>query len=176
MATPRTRRVEVPRVAAAAEEELAAGAGYASAFELPVADARSRTPEQWARAVFEDAPVLLRGFLVLGWSLVLRIRLGPRPSPGHVLGWTVSDSAADSDTGRDAGTGTDEGPGSNTTTLAAPSPLITTRNVAVVNASTVVWVTFVRFDRRIARPVWAMIAPIHHLAIPYLLRRAGRRR
>ncbi len=129
---------------------------YASAFELPTPDAQSLTPEQWARATFEGAPVLLRWLLVMGWTLVLGLRLGPRPSAGHVLGWLISDSGSDS------------------ITLESRSRLVATRNIVVVNDSNVVWVTFVRFNRRIARPVWAVAAPIHHMAIPYLLKRASR--
>jgi hypothetical protein len=48
-----------------------------------------RTAEQWARSVFEDMPRPLRAFIVLGWVAILRLRLGPRPSPSHMLGWSV---------------------------------------------------------------------------------------
>ncbi|MGW7561539.1 DUF2867 domain-containing protein [Streptomyces sp. NPDC054757] len=135
-----------------------ATADYASAFELPSRHARSRTPEQWARATFEGAPATVRWALLRGWTLVLGLRMGPRPSPDHVLGWPVSES----------------GPGS--VTLEARSPLVATRNVVVVNGSGVVWVTFVRYHRRLSRLVWAAAAPVHHLAVPYLLGRAERTR
>ncbi|WP_328374902.1 DUF2867 domain-containing protein [Streptomyces sp. NBC_00440] len=156
MTTPRVRRVEVPQVARTAGEF--ATADYASAFELPSRHARSRTPEQWARATFEDAPAAVRWILLRGWTLGLGLRMGPRPSPDHVLGWLGSES----------------GPGS--VTLDASSPLVATRNVVVVNGSGVVWVTFVRFNRRVSRLVWSAAAPVHHLAVPYLLGRADRTR
>jgi hypothetical protein len=156
MTTPRARRVEVPQAVQA--DGVFAESNYAWAFELPAPDARSLTPEQWARATFEGAPVLLRWFLAMGWTLVLGLRLGPRPSPRHVLGWLISDSGADS------------------VTLESHSPLIVTSNIVVVSNSNVVWVTFVRFNRRIARPVWAVAAPIHHMMVPYLLKRASRSR
>ncbi|WP_331766696.1 DUF2867 domain-containing protein [Embleya sp. NBC_00896] len=156
MSSAHARRVEVPP-AIGADEEFA-GSDYASAFELAVPEAGFRTPEQWARAVFEGAPLVLRWMVTLGWTVVLRLRLGPRRSPEHILGWRIADSGAGS------------------ITLTSRSRLITAHNVVVVRDSSVVWVTFVRFDRRIARPVWAVVAPVHHLTIPYLLRRAHRSR
>ncbi|MFI0776803.1 hypothetical protein [Streptomyces sp. NPDC021212] len=38
----------------------------------------------------------------------------------------------------------------------------------------VVWVTSVRFHGRVGRAVWAVAAPVHHLAVPFLLGRASR--
>lgn len=156
MSIPRAHRAEVPL-------SVRAGIGgaqsdYTSAFELPVPDARAQTAEQWARATFEGAPAPLRRVLLLGWTLVLGLRLGPVPSPGHVLGWPVTDS------------------GSGSATLTASSWLITAQNVVVTGESSVTWVTLVRFDRRIGRAVWSMARPVHHLVVPRLLRRASRHR
>ncbi|WP_405783438.1 DUF2867 domain-containing protein [Streptomyces sp. NBC_00859] len=156
MTTPRVRRVDVPEAARTSGDFAAAD--YASAFGLPMPRAGSRTPEQWARATFEDAPAAVRWFLLRGWTLVLGLRMGPRPSPGHVLGWLVSQS----------------GPGS--VTLEARSSLVVTRNIVVVDGSGVVWITFVRYNRRLSRLVWAVAAPVHHLAVPRLLGRAARTR
>ncbi|NDZ78419.1 DUF2867 domain-containing protein [Streptomyces sp. SID10853] len=155
MTHPRVRRVEVPQAARTAGES--ATADYASAFELRSRQARSGTPEQWARATFEDAPAVVRWILLRGWTLVLGLRMGPRPSPGHVLGWELTES------------------GSASVTLDARSPLIAARNVVVVDDSGVVWVTFVRYHRRLSRLVWAAAAPVHHLAVPWLLGLAGRK-
>jgi hypothetical protein len=150
----RARRVEVPR-------ELRGGgalgrADYASAFALQTPDAGASSAEQWARATFEDAPALLRRGLVMGWTFALGLRLGPKLSPTHVLGWPIAAAEADS------------------ITLQTDSRVLGAQNVIVVSESEVVWVTLVRFDRRIARPLWAATAPIHHLTIPYLLTRANR--
>ncbi|MFF1924035.1 DUF2867 domain-containing protein [Streptomyces sp. NPDC058221] len=160
MTSARVHRVEVPQTADAGGSEGGGGlvgAGYASAFELTSPLAGTRTPEEWARAAFEDAPAPLRVVLVLGWRLALGLRLGPRPSPGHVLGWPVAET------------------GPHGVVLEARSGLITARNVVTVSATGVVWSTFVRYERRIARPVWAVVAPVHHLVIPYVLARANRR-
>jgi len=94
----------------------------------------------------------------MGWTLVLGLGLGPRPSPKYVSGWLISDS------------------GANAITLESRSRHLTSQNIVVVNNSNVVWVTFVRFNRRIASPLWALAAPVHHKAIPYLLKRASQSR
>ncbi|MCA6091232.1 DUF2867 domain-containing protein [Streptomyces sp. SCA3-4] len=152
--TARVRRVEVPGA-------LHGSKGcdrwdYASAFALSTSSARTLTARQWAGAVFERAPTPLRQVLVAAWVLVLGLRLGPRPSPGHVLGWRV---AVD---------------GSGSVVLEAPSRLITARNVVVVEDAQVVWVTLVRYRGRVGRAVWAAATPVHHLVVPFLLRRAER--
>ncbi|WP_439680132.1 DUF2867 domain-containing protein [Embleya sp. MST-111070] len=160
----RVRRIVVPDVAAPGAESSGAGlpgaglpgAEYASAFELGTATARARTPEQWARAVFEGSPAVFRGMLLIGWTLVLGLRLGPRPSPTHVLGWSIATSDADS------------------CTVTASSRLVTAHNTLLVRDDGVVWITRVRHERRIGRVVWGAIAPIHHLTVPWLLRRASR--
>ncbi|AEM84713.1 DUF2867 domain-containing protein [Streptomyces violaceusniger] len=153
-ATPRARRAAVPG-ALAARDDLT-GAHYASAFALPVPRAGALTAEQWVRAVFEGTPAPLRRFLVLGWTLGLGLRLGPRTSPRHVLGWAVSDAA------------------DHSLTLTARSSLVLTHNVVAVEDARVLWATFVRFDRPVGRPLWALAAPVHHRPVPRLLRRAAR--
>lgn len=47
-----------------------------------------RTPEQWARAMIEDAPPRVRAGLLAGW-LGLGLKLGQPWSSRHVLGWPV---------------------------------------------------------------------------------------
>ncbi|EFL20631.1 conserved hypothetical protein [Streptomyces himastatinicus ATCC 53653] len=155
MTTVWVRRVEAPQVVPGGEDLT--DSDYVSAFELTAPRARARTPEEWARATFEGAPAPVRWLLVGGWTLVLGLRLGPRTSPAHVLGWPVPDSGPDS------------------ITLAAASRLVAARNVVVVDGARVVWVTSVRFHGRVGRAVWAVAAPVHHLAVPFLLGRAGRR-
>ena len=151
----RTRRIDVPE-AIRSREDLT-GSDYASAFALAVpADSRVLTPEQWARATFEGAPAPLLRLLPAAWGLGPGLRLGPRPSPGHVLGWSPADSDA------------------HTATITARSGLITAHNGVAVRDDEVVRVTLVRFERRVARPLWAAAAPIHHLTVPYLLARAAR--
>ncbi|MFI9235686.1 DUF2867 domain-containing protein [Streptomyces sp. NPDC053079] len=150
MSSSPVRRTRVPQEMDGGKEF--ARSAYSSAFELSAANVASLTPEQWARAVFEGAPAVVRWILLLGWRRVLGLRLR-LSSPESVLGWSVAD----------------RGPG--TLTLEAHSRLIGARNVVLVREGSVVWVTFVRFNRPIARPIWGLAAPVHHAVIPWLLRR-----
>lgn len=158
MASLRASRIDVPPAVFDRETFDAAttDASYASAFGVPAADARSLTPEQWARNTFEGGPAALRWFLRLGWTRGLGLRLGRRPSPAQVLGWPVA--AADTDS----------------ITLAAHSPLLDAYNIVLVMDTQVVWVTFVRHRRWSGRLLWAVAAPVHHQVIPSLLGRAHR--
>ena len=47
-----------------------------------------RSPEQWARAVLEQAPLARRNARLL-WRL-MGLRLGPPHSPDHVQGWRIA--------------------------------------------------------------------------------------
>lgn len=100
---------------------------------------------------------VLRWFVVLGWKAVLGLRLGPRGSAGHVLGWRIQATAA------------------NSITLEARSALMTAHKVVQVNDSRVTVATAIRYDRRSARTVWAVVAPVHHRTEPLLLARAAAR-
>jgi hypothetical protein len=160
MGTGRVRRAVVPP--GLREDGRFAGAGYASAFRLRAAEGAGGGgfgAEGWARAVFEGAPVVLRLVLVAAWSVGLGLRLGPRQSSGHVLGWEIEHA--------DAGT----------VVLHARSRLLDAWNVVVApgaDAEDVVWVTFVRFNRPAGRLLWGAAAPVHHVVLPCLLGRAGR--
>ena len=145
----RARRVEVSE-----QTDALAGASYASAFEVASPRADARSAEQWARAAFEHAPVALRSAVLVGWRGVLGLRLGPRQSAAHVLGWTIVRQARDS------------------IVLEARSPLLTARKVVRVESSRVVMTTFVRYERRAGRAVWAAVAPVHHRTEPWLLAHA----
>jgi hypothetical protein len=146
----RARRVAVT-------EELGAldGPSYAGAFEVAVDATDVRSPAQWARAVFEGAPRLVRGFVVVGWQSVLGLRLARPTAPDHVLGWTIATVAADA------------------ILLEAHAPRLTAHKVLRVEASRVVLTTFVRYDRRGAHLLWSAVAPVHHRTEPYLLGHAA---
>ncbi len=158
MPTHRARRVDV----AAGVATDGGAADYASAFAVSVPDAGARSAEQWARSVFEGAPVVLRWFLILGWKVVLRLRLGPRNSPDHVLGWRIAANTPQTATRQ-------------TTTLQAASSLVTAHKVLVVDDGRVTVTTMVRYERPLARLVWSAIAPVHHRLEPLLLTRAANR-
>jgi hypothetical protein len=149
-------RVEVPPLIAASFARSTAD--YVAAFALTTEAAGTKTALQWAREVFEGAPAAVRWCIVFGWRRALRLKLGPRPSDDHVLGWAVADG--------------DLVPGS--TGLLAESRLLRAHNIVVVEPSTVTWVTLVHYSHPVARPLWAMARPIHHLTMRYLLARAAR--
>lgn len=146
------------RRVAVAPEVLAGlpGAQYSLAFVLSDPAARREAPEGWARAVFEGGPPLWRRLLTLGWRFGLGLRLGPIPSRGHVQGWPIVSSDAES------------------ITLAAQSRWLSARAVFVVGDESVIWVTLVRYDRPLGRSLWGAAAPIHQLTVPALLARAAR--
>ncbi len=157
MPTHRARRVDV----AAGVATDGGAADYASSFAVCVPDAGGRSAQEWARAVFEGAPVVLRWFLILGWKVVLRLRLGPPKSPDHVLGWQIASTPQTAEP--------------QTTTLRAASSLVTAHKVLVVDDARVTVTTVVRYERPWARLVWSAIAPVHHRLEPLLLTRAANR-
>jgi hypothetical protein len=128
---------------------------YASAFELPVEPTSTRTPQDWARAVFEDAPPILRRFIRAGWRFPLRFDLAPPGAPGHILGCRII---------RDEPT---------MIGLEQRSPLMTAHNIVLVERTRIVLATLVRYRSPIARPLWSVSAAIHHRTLPYLLTRAA---
>ncbi len=152
----RVRRVAVPQQMAASFARSTAS--YAAAFAVTTEAPSARTPMQWANAVFEGAPSALRWCMVFGWTRVLGLRLGPRPSDFHVLGWAIADGAVL--------------PGS--TALIAQSRFLRASNIVTVEGSTVTWVTLVHYSSAAARPLWAIARPIHHVTIRFLLTRAAR--
>ena len=61
---------------------------YEDAFLVETGPAQDRTGEQWARAILEDAPIIMRRALRWGW-FALGLRLGSTRSDRFVLGWEV---------------------------------------------------------------------------------------
>jgi hypothetical protein len=146
--------IRAHRVAAALETRATDNPpDYIDAFEVPISN--TRTPEQWARAVFESAPRPVRWFLLLGWREMLGLRLGPRPSSDHVLGWRITETSPDA------------------VRLELRSSLMTAQLILRVASSTAVLTTHVYYTRRLAHPLWAAVGPIHRQVIPYLLGRAA---
>src|SRR5256885_1487390 len=82
-----TREVDVPEAIRVLSTLDDVDFAYGCALRAPSADAWSA--EQWARSVFEGAPLLLKWLIVTAWVVALRLRLESRRSPDHVLGWTI---------------------------------------------------------------------------------------
>jgi hypothetical protein len=154
MARLAARRVEVPGRVLRLEEFPRAD--YACAFEVVRSATDQRTAEQWARTVFERPPLPVRAFLIFGWRIVLGLRLGPRRSVDHVLGWRIRSAQPD------------------LLILEQDSRRITAQNVVQVDSTRIVWTTLVGYRNFVGRVVWALTAPFHIATIPRLLRRAAR--
>jgi len=151
-----TGSIRVHRVAAALETSTTdTPPDYQVAFEVPTDKTDTRTPEQWARALFEHAPLPVRWFLLLGWRWVLGLRLGPRPSSDHVLGWRIAERSPDA------------------IRLELRSSFMTAQLILRVTSSMAVLTTHVYYTRPLARPLWAVVSLIHQQMIPYLLGRAA---
>ncbi|MCA0145496.1 hypothetical protein [Blastococcus sp. LR1] len=130
---------------------------YADAFRAVVARPDDRTPEEWVRAGFEQAPWIVRRVIRFAQGRLLRFRLAPLDEPGHVLGWRVVTSTPE------------------VVRLEARSPLLGGVLVARrTDAHAVVLTTALRFSRPAARPVWRLVGPVHRALAPRLLARAAR--
>lgn len=155
MKAPRARRIEVPE-SITSREDLA-GADRAITYELPADDARSMTPEDWARGTFEGSPTVVRWILVLGWRFVLGLPVLRERAPEYVLGWDMNGDRLP-----------------ETLTLRSESGLIVGHNVATVKDSCVVWTTSVHYKRRLAPPIWKVVEMVHLRLMPYILTHAGK--
>jgi hypothetical protein len=122
---------------------------YEDAFTTRALD--DRAPEEWARLLVQEAPGWLRSFVRVAQRGALGLRLGPADSPRHPLGWDVLV------TGPDA------------VVLGVEGGLLTPRIVVTARQREVVACTLVRFDHPVARPVWAVLAPVHRAVARRLL-------
>lgn len=159
MTTVQVRRADVPKVLRDSREFT--NAHYTSAYEAAAPGARSATPEEWGRATFEGAPAPVRTLLVFGWTQVLRLRLGPRASREHILGWHLSGPLSTQDDTFDS------------LVLEGHSAIVATYNIVMVMDASVMWATAVHFRRPVGNLLWRLAQPIHQIAVPTLLKRAG---
>jgi hypothetical protein len=125
---------------------------YSARVVVPTAQADSQA---WARACFERSPVAMRGFLVVGWMLLL-LEGWPRSDGSHILGWPITPNA--------------EG-----TVLQRRSRLgLHATLVFTVRGESVTFSSAMSFTRLIARVAWMGVAPVHRWAVRVLLTRAAR--
>jgi len=128
---------------------------FGCAYQIAIASDDDRTSEQWARALWEGAPGPLRWFMVIGWRLGLGLRLGPRSSPGHILGWRIVDTKAEE------------------TVCRASSRFLEATNTFVKADTKMVWSTLISYERPAARVVWLPVSPLHRLLVRVSLRRVA---
>jgi hypothetical protein len=132
---------------------------YADAFECTLAAPDGRTAADWMHAGLEEAPRALRALIVFAHTKVLGLRLSAPDAPGHVLGWEVAHAD------------------DHVITLVAASSSIHAVLVGErTGSASCRLTTYLTFDRpRVARPLWALVGPLHRRIAPYLLRMAGER-
>jgi hypothetical protein len=128
---------------------------YSDSFEAELAPGDGRSPEQLARAVFEGVPRPVRWLLVAGFRFGLGLRLAPRASSEHVLGWAIVAREPDA------------------ITVQAQSWFLTSRLVFRGHESRVTQATFVRYDRPIAAIIWLPVSIVHRQIVPRLVRHAA---
>ncbi|MEB4208522.1 DUF2867 domain-containing protein [Mycobacterium sp. 94-17] len=156
-------RQTLKRVAAAMLDERAqigeTAADYVDVFEVPIAAGDARTAEQAFRDGLGDKPGA-GGRLVL-WihRNVLRLRLGPPRSPGHLIGWPIVRSDPDE------------------LVLATRGPLMRGElTLRRQDGRRAVLTTRLHYRHRAAaRAVWALIGPLHRVVAPRLMRRSAGR-
>jgi hypothetical protein len=133
---------------------------YGVAFAVESSASRPRSAEQWARAIFEDAPRVMRWFLIAGWTAIT-CRLRPRRSATRVLGWQIETAST------------------HTAVIAVHAWVgLTSHLVVSVDADRVTLASFVRYTgpaRSVARALWAGTVPLHERILPHLLTAAARR-
>lgn len=151
-ATRRVRRTAVTNDFAASGR----AADFVCAYEVDIAPGDERSAEQWARDAWEGAPAPLRWFMLAGWRFVLGLRLGPRSSSDHILGWSISRRSPDE------------------TVCQLRSLFLSASNIFRRVDGRLVWSTHVTYDRPIARVIWPPVSLLHRLLVRIALRRAAR--
>jgi Protein of unknown function (DUF2867) len=150
------RQVEVPSVARALC--TLAHVDYEDAFLVEIGPVQTRTAEQWARAILEDAPAVTRSALLRGWS-TLGLQLGPTGSDGFVLGWEVRRSTPDFVL-----------LGASGSRLGLSAELLVKRD-----GEWLLFDTFVQKENCLARAAWAGVEPVHGPVVRQLLQQASLR-
>jgi hypothetical protein len=152
---PRGTVSEIPLPGDARALSTLSGLDYADAF-LIASDVR-RTPQEWIRAVLQDAPLAVQARLISGWT-ALGLKLGPPGSSGRVLGWTVHRSAPDY------------------VVLAADGRLGLNGELLFRSEPRgLLFATFVQHSNPYATRAWAAVTPTHRRVVRSLLTHAADR-
>jgi hypothetical protein len=125
---------------------------YADAFTLIADGVGDWSPEQWSRAIFEEAAGFLGRLLI--WRVILCLRLVWRSALDHVAGWKV------------------DGRGDGWLRMEARSWMLTGQLIVHVEVDRVSMATVIRYDRPTASRIWPRLAPKHRAFAPDLLRTA----
>jgi hypothetical protein len=149
----RVRQIPVP--AAARALSTLSHIDYADAFLVEIRSARDRTPEQWARATLDQAPISMRTKLRSGWSAI-GLKLDTGGSARSVLGWQVRRSTPEFVLlGADSRIG-------------MPGELL-----FQLQQHALLFATFVEHANPIARAIWAAVKPVHVPVVREVLEQAS---
>ncbi|MEU9111029.1 hypothetical protein AB0D04_04310 [Streptomyces sp. NPDC048483] len=124
---------------------------YVDLFTLETSDAGGWSPEQWARAMFEDVAGE-QGQRV--WRELLGLRLERPGSPGCVAGWRIADR------------------GDSWVRVEASSSFLTAHLVIQIGDGQVSFATFMQYDGPEGARIWTPASPRHRGAAPSLLEQA----
>jgi hypothetical protein len=127
---------------------------YVDLFTATVPDATAHSPEEWARATVDGAPVAAR-FLI--WQVVIGLRLESRPSPEHIAGWKIADR------------------GDTWIRMEARSWMVTAQAVFQLEEGRVNFSLFARYEHPAASIIGPAVTFVHRRGAPGLLRHAVRR-
>ena len=94
----------------------------------------------------------MRWFIVAGWRFVLGLRLGPRNSPDHILGWRIVERRPDE------------------TVCQLRSWFLDAYNTFRLDGGQLVWSTLVVYERPLARLVWPPASLLHRPLVRIALR------
>jgi hypothetical protein len=151
-ATRRVRRTAVTNDVAASDQ----AADFVCAYEVDIASGDERSAELWAREAWEGASAPLQWFMLAGWRFVLGLRLGPRSSSEHILGWSITRRSPDE------------------TVCQLRSRFLSASNIFRRVNGRLVWSTHVTYYRPIARVIWLPVSLLHRPIVRIALRRAAR--
>lgn len=128
---------------------------YADAYTAPTEVVR--TPEQWARAIEQRHPQLIRRIVRPIHQSALGFQLADPDAPGQIIGFDILHSDA-----REAVLGTS-------------GSVLTPRIVGLTMPGHLTLCTLVRYEHPSARLIWALVGPIHRTVEQYLLDSVTRR-
>lgn len=155
VAAPLVRQVAVPP--GVRRLSTLARIDYEDAFLVATGPSADRTAEQWARTILEGAPAETRHALTRGWS-ALGLRLGSPESDQLVLGWQVRRSTPD------------------VVLLGASGRRgLSGELIFECQPHALLYATVVHLENRVARGLWAGIAPRHRRIVQDLLQAAHQR-
>ena len=129
---------------------------YADSFEIELGAEDSRGAEAIARSALEQAPWWVHQIVLFAHRHVLRIRLAPIPSPGHIHGMRIATVAPD------------------LIHVEAESPLARGAIIGRRSKRGFALTTYLWFRRpHLMRLVWTGLAPVHRKVAAYLLERVA---